>query len=188
MKRTLIILNIAMLFLLFFQSCSKDDTYTSLTTEAKDLLFYEAGDTFQLRNLATDEIITLTVNSKSFDYYRDTNPGWWLGRSGGDDYYEYGQFNFADDTNCYNGSFYVEALSNENFELSAYIGECFGNVSYSSYDFQGEIIPFIIVNNIEYTNVYLIRSYSQIIYYSNEKGIIQIVNSITQETQFVIVD
>ena len=187
MKRLFIILNFSLLFILVLQSCSKDDTYTNLSTEAKDLLFYEAGDTFQLKNVLTDEIITLTVNSKKFDYYSDSNPGFWLAGSGGDDYYEYGEYSFSDVTNCYNGNIFVQARSNGNFKLTAYIGECFGNIN-NSFEYQTEFLSSTVVNGITYSNVYLIRSSSQIIFYSQQKGIIKIVNYFSQETQFIIAE
>lgn len=99
MKRLPIIFNICVFFLLALTSCSKDDSYTNLSDEAKALLFYEVGDTFQMRNISTDEVITLTVNSNNIDFYKDSNPGFWLAGSS-DNYIEYGSYSFSDDTNC----------------------------------------------------------------------------------------
>ncbi|CAM3849292.1 hypothetical protein FLGE108171_16070 [Flavobacterium gelidilacus] len=175
-----------LIFVVVLQSCSEDDNYTDLSIEAKNLLFYEVGDTFQLKNLITDEIITLSVNSKTFDYYKESNPGFWLAGST-DNYYEYGNYNFSDVTNCYTGNISVEARKNSNFELTAYIGECFGNIN-NSFEYQSEFLQSIVVDGITYFNVYLIRSYSQIIFYSQDKGIIKIVDEFSQETQFIIVE
>jgi hypothetical protein len=187
MKRLLFTLNISVFFLLVFTSCCKDDTYIALTTEAKELLLYEVGDTFQLRNTTTDEVITLIVNSKEIDFYKDTNPGWWGGSYGGDLYLENGNYNFSDDTNCYQGSISVEARSNGKFEFTAYIGQCFGNIN-NSFEYQDEFLPSEDVGGVQYTNVYLIKSFNQTIFYSKEKGIIKIVKNSSQEMQFVIVE
>jgi hypothetical protein len=186
MKRLLFTLNISVFFLLVFTSCCKDDSYTNLSAEAKELLFYEVGDTFQLRNTTTDEVITLTVNSKEIDFYKDSNPGWWLSGSS-DNYVEYGSYLFSDDTNCYNGSIDIEARKNDKFELTAYIGECFGNIN-NSFEYQDEFLPSEDVGGVQYTNVYLIKSFNQTIFYSKEKGIIKIVKNSSQEMQFVIVE
>jgi hypothetical protein len=187
MKRIIILINISIFCLLILLSCSKDDTYTNLSPEAKALLFYEAGDTFQLKNIVTDEIITLTVNSKNFDYYRDTNPGNWLGGSGGDNYLEYGEYNFTDETNCYSGNINVEARSNGNFKFTAYIGECFGNIN-DSFEYQDEFLTSLEINGIVYLDVYLIKSFAQTVFYSKENGIIKIVDDFSQETQFIIAE
>lgn len=185
MKRLLITLNFSLVCLLIFQSCSKDDTYINLSTEAKDLLVYEAGDTFQLKNIVTDEIITLTVNWKRIDYNQDSNAGWWLAGSSGDNYYEYGEYYFTDDSNCYNGTISVEARNNSNFKLTASLGECFGYI-YDSFEYQDELLTSVEVNGINYTNIYLIKSFSQTIFYSKEKGIIKIMNNISLENEFTI--
>jgi hypothetical protein len=187
MKRLIIVINFSLFCLATLLSCSKDDTYTSLSPEAKALLFYEVGDTFQLKNIDTDEIITLTVNWKNFDYYRETYPGIWFAGSGGDDYYEYGQYNFTDETNCHNGNINVEARSNGTFKLTAYVGECFENIN-GSFEYQDEFFTSVEVNGIEYLDVYLIKSFAQTIFYSKENGIIKIVDDFSQETQFIIAE
>ncbi len=185
MKKLLLKFNLIFLSLILFQSCSKDDTYYDLPKEAKDLINYDIGDTFKLKNISTNEIVTLTINSKETYYYEESNAGWWLGGSGGDDYFERGEYSFSDITNCYTGTLSVEARSNGRFELTAYLGECFGN-NIDSFKYQDEFFPSINIAGIEYTNVYLIRSHFQVIYYSKVNGIIQIVNNFSQETQFII--
>uniref|UniRef100_UPI00404B5B20 hypothetical protein n=1 Tax=Flavobacterium sp. TaxID=239 RepID=UPI00404B5B20 len=189
MKQELIKFKLILLLAIILQSCSKDDTYVNLSDEAKDFLIYEIGDTFKLRNVATDEIITLTVNRKEIDYYKESSPGagWWLGGSGGDDYYERGEFTFSDDTDCYIGTLSVEARSNGNFELTAYLGGCFGNINYA-FDYEGEFFPFIEVDGVAYSDAYLLRSYPDILFYSKEKGILKILDDYNQETRFTIVE
>ena len=187
MKTLFLKFAISCVSIIFLQACTKDDTYTNLPQEAKDLLLYEIGDTFKLRNVNTNEIILLTVNSKEIYYTKDSNPGWWLGSSGGDNYYQRGEFTFSDVTNCHNGSVSVETRGSNNFTLKAFIGECFGNIN-DTFEYQNEPLTITEVNGITYTDVYLIKSYSQTIFYTKSFGIIKIVNNSTQATQFVIAE
>ena len=186
MKRFLISLNFYMICIILLQSCCKDDSYTYLTDEAKEFLFYEQGDTFRLKNLMTDEIITLTVSTKSYNIYKSsgTSGGTYSGFNS-DNYYEYGEYNFTNDLNCYNGNIAVEARNNGNFKLTATIGECFGNI-FDTFAYQDETLTSVEVNGINYTNIYLIKSYSQTIFYSKQKGIIKITNNFSLETEFII--
>ena len=46
------------LVLIALYSCKPDDFYYNLSDEARELLLFEIDDTFQLKNLETDEIIT----------------------------------------------------------------------------------------------------------------------------------
>lgn len=176
-----------------FCSCSKEDTYTDLSEESKELLTYEAGDTFELRNLVNDEIIELTVSFKNFDYYRDTNPGWWLGSYGGDDFYEYGEYYFTNETNCYTGSVMIKARSNGNFEFSIGTGDCFGEYlttfEFNSLAFEyNSDITSININNVEYPETYILNSRNNTIFYTKENGIIQIVDNDIETEIFEIVE
>lgn len=171
----------------FFQACTPDDTYDSLPQEAKDLLIYEIGDTFKLKNVNTNEIITLTVNSKEIYYFRDTNPGWMLASWGGDHYNERGEFTFSDETNCYNGSVSVSTSINDSFSLKAFVGECFGNF-FSTFEYQNEPLISTEINGVTYTDVYLIKSWSQTIFYTKAFGIIKIEHESMDASQFIITE
>lgn len=176
---------------MILQSCSKKETYTNLAEEAKELLLYEIGDTFELKNVATDEIITLTVNRKEIDYYEDQNPGNWLTGSGTDNYYEYGEFSFSDDTGCYNGSVSIEARSGVNFEFGIGTGNCFGEYlttfEFNSlgFEYDGEIIS-IDINGTEYPETYVLNSQNNTIFYTKEDGIIQIFDEVDGIAKFTI--
>lgn len=186
MRRFLIGLNCFVISILLLQSCCKDDTYTYLTDEAKEFLLYEEGDIFRLKKLSTDEIVDLTVTYKKTGIYKSsgTSGGTYSGFNS-DDYYEYGEYYFTNDLNCYNGNIYVEARNNGNFKLTASIGECFGNI-FDTFEYRDEILTSVEVNGINYTDIYLIKSYSQTIFYSKEKGIIKITNNFSLETEFII--
>ena len=197
MKKIFVEISFFLLILTIYSSCSKEDTYTDLSEEAKELLTYEAGDTFKLRNLLNDEIIELTVEWKNFDYYRDTNPGNWLGGSGGDNYYEYGEYYFTDETNCYTGSVMIEARSNGNFEFSIGTGNCFGEYISTSefyslgFEYTDEIANTI-VNDIDYPETYVLKTvrhrFLNTIFYSKENGIIRIDDNRNQSTVFTIAE
>ena len=183
MKKLLLKFKIIVLLLLVLQSCDKGDSYYDLTTEAKDLLLYEVGDTFKLKNVITDEVVNFTVSSKEFYHFKESNAGWWLASSGGDDYFESGSYSFTGDSNCYNGTVSVQAKSNGGFRLIAYSAECLLN---NSSEYQNEPLTTININGIDYSNVYIIRSNYQTLFYSKEKGVLKITNDFTNETQFII--
>ena len=84
--------------------------------------------------------------------------------SAGDDYFENRSYSYSDSTNCYTGTLQVQARSNGRFELITYIGQCFGN-NIDSFKYQDEIVPSITIDGIEYTNLYLLKSYYQTMYY-----------------------
>mgnify|MGYP006434983915 CR=1 FL=1 len=189
-------LKILLIFIIILQSCSKEETYTNLTEEAKELLLYDVGDTFEIKNLSTDEIITLTVNRKEMDYYEEQNPGNWLTGSGTDDYYEYGEYSFSDETGCYNGSVSVEARGGENFEFRIGTGDCFGEFLATpefnnslGFEFDGEIVS-INLNDNEFTETYVLNTvnnaFVNTIFYTKENGIVQINDN--QSTVFTLVE
>jgi hypothetical protein len=185
MRRALTVFKILLIFTIVFQSCSKEeDSYINLTDEAKELLLYEIGDTFLLKNTITDEIITLTVDGKTIDYYENGGtPGSIYSGLGGDSFYEYGRYSFSDETGCYNGSVSIEARSGGNFEFRIFTGECFGEFlatpEFNSlgFEFDGEIVS-INVNGIEFTETYVLNTvnnaFVNTIFYTKENGIVQI--------------
>uniref|UniRef100_UPI004049C7FF hypothetical protein n=2 Tax=Flavobacterium sp. TaxID=239 RepID=UPI004049C7FF len=190
MKQLILKIKLIFLFVLIFQSCSKSDDYYSLPEEAKSLILYEIGDTFKLKKISTDEIITLTVFSKEIDYYKESSSGnWGFGfGSGSDSYYERGHYSFSDESNYYDGTIFVDASSSkDSFEFTAYLNNSFGNY-YETFAYQDEFLPSIEVDGIEYMDIYLIRAYSQVIFYSKENGIIKIDDIASQETLFIKVE
>ena len=198
MKKTLFGLIIFLFLLLTFQSCSEEDSYIDLTDEAKKLILYDVGDTFELKNIETNEIITLTVNWKEFEYSRDgPTPGDIYGGIGGDNFYERAEYFFSDTTDCYNGTVAVEARSNGNFEFSIGTGDCFGEylttTEFNSlgFEFNGEISN-INVNGVEYSETYVLETFNtaftNTIFYTKENGIVQIFDNYTQSAVFTIAE
>lgn len=177
-----------LLFLLLLQSCKPDDIYIDLSAEAKTFLQFEVGDTFKLKNHQTNEIIILTVTSKKIRHEEDNSPGSWVsfGSSGGDTYIERGEYTFSDVNNCYDGSLSVEPRGAD-FELKMYLGNCFGNYSYT-FDYQNDFFSTINVSGITYSNAYLLKSWPDSLYYSKEKGILKIVDNTNQNIRFSIVE
>ncbi len=182
-------LGIFFLVLITLQSCKPDDVYHDLSDDAKDFLLFEIDDTFKLKNLETDEIITLTITSKEIRHYEDgPNESSFISFGpSADVYIERGEYIFTDETNCYDGIVSVEANRDGGFELKAYLGNCFGDIDYS-FDYQDEFFTTIDVEGIEYSNAYLLRSFPDILFYSKEKGILKIVDDFNQETLFMIVE
>ena len=188
MKRTYFQFFLCLVCLTLFQSCSKDDSNTYLTDEAKSFVFFEEGDTFQLKNVSTDEIISLTVQWKKFEMYKDNGtPGGVAFGPSSDSFVEYGECYFSDVTECYNGTIFLEARGNGNFELSIYLGNCFYEYS-SDFKFQNTSSQTIEVSGTSYPNAYLFTSAPDDLFYSKEKGILKIFNNFDQEERFIIVE
>jgi hypothetical protein len=187
MKRLLLGVTFFFCCIIVLQSCSKDDSYYNLSEEAKAFLLYEEGDTFQLKNTTTNEIITLTVTNKEFAFSKGGTPGSIYSGIGSDSYYQYGSYSFTDSTNCYNGNFMVEAKKQGDFEMNVYLGGCFGSTNFA-FEYQDEFFTSIDVAGVNYANAYLFRSAPNFLYYSKEKGILKIIRGIDQEELFTIVD
>jgi hypothetical protein len=169
-------------------SCKQDDVYHDLSNDAKDLILFEVDDTFRLKNLETNEIITLTVIQKTIEYYNTSSSNYFISfGSGGNVYVEHGEYIFRDSTNSYWGTVTVEANTDGSFKFDAYLGDGFVN-TYYPFDYQDEFFSTIDVEGIEYSNAYLLRSSPDILFYSKEKGILKIVDDFSQETRFTIVE
>ena len=181
---------ITLLFLLIsLQSCKPDDRYYKLSDEAKSFLPFEVNDTFKLKNLNTNEIITLTVISKETHFIDDgPNESFFLAFGPpADTYVERSEYRFTDNSNCYNGQVSVLADREGGYLLSAYVSGCFGNADYA-YEYRDEFFPTIDVEGIQYPNAYLLRSFPNVIYYSKEKGILKIVDDYNDITLFSYVE
>lgn len=179
---------IFILILITLQSCKPDDVYYNLSDEAKELLLFEIGDTFKLKNLETNEIITLTVTFKEIRHYEGGGEISHIAVGpSADVYIERGMYIFTDETNCYDGIVAIEANRDRDFEFKVYLGNCFGDIDYS-FDYQDEFFTTIDVEGVAYSNAYLLRSFPDILYYSKEKGILKIVDDFNQETRFTIVE
>jgi len=193
MKRIFIGLIVPLLYLTILQSCSKEeDSYVNLTAEAKELILFDVGDTFELKNIETNEIITLTVNWSEFEYIEDGGtPGSIYSNFNGDNYYERGEYYFSDQTECYNGTVAVEARANGNFEFSIFTGDCFSDYlttfEFNSlgFEYDGETIS-IDINATEYPETYVLNSQNNTIFYTKENGIIQIFDEAEESEKFTI--
>lgn len=197
MRKSIFELRFALFLLLIFQSCSNKDSYTPLSDQARELLVYDVGDTFMLRNLVTEELIEFRVDFKNIDYYKDTNPGNWVFGFGGDSYYEQGEYYFTDETTCYSGSVLVEARRDGNFDFTIGTGNCFceflSTAQFNSLGFKHEdVITSLNINGIEYPETYKLDAFSgpfiNTIYYTKEKGIIQIYDDDKQSVVFELVE
>ncbi|MFD2541664.1 hypothetical protein ACFSSB_04970 [Lacinutrix gracilariae] len=164
---------ILLLFLLV-TSCKIEDRYYDLSQEGKEFLAYEAGDTFQLKNIETNEIISFSVESKSIEYVEDgPNESSFIFVSYSEELIEIGRILFTDNSNCYKGEIKVKADRDNGFEFTAYLYDCFGD---DFYYFQNEFMDTTNVEGVEYSNAYLLRNYPKTLYYSKEKGILKIVD------------
>ncbi len=183
------------LIIISLQSCMPEDKYYNLSDDAKEFLFFELDDTFKLRNLSTDEIITLKIISKEIEHYADGGISHISFGPSADVYIERGEYIFTDDSNCYTGSVIIEARRDGSFEFSIRTGDCFGEYlatpEFNSlkFEFSDEIIS-INVNGIEYTKTYILNTVNNAIvntiFYTKEKGIIQINDN--QSTVFTITE
>ncbi|MBP0905072.1 hypothetical protein ACFSKN_15540 [Mariniflexile gromovii] len=175
MKKLLKNYGIIILTLVMLQSCKKDDLYYNLSDDAKGFLFFNLEDTFKLKNLTSDEIITLTVVSKEFNYFKD-GPNESFSISFGvvpaDVYVEIGVLKFTDTTNCYNGEIFIMANQDGSFVLRVSLNECFMVSSY--YQYYDELLPTTSVEGIEYQNAYILKGGPNDLFYSKEKGILKI--------------
>ncbi|MBZ9651588.1 hypothetical protein [Psychroflexus montanilacus] len=192
------LINISLIALILLASCQPSDSYIDLSENAKELIKFELGDTFQLKNLITDEIIELEIISKDIRYVDGSGPSTGtILDAGGDTYYERGTFRFSDQSNCYSVSVLVEARSNGNFEFSIGTGDCFGEylstTEFNSlgFEYNGEITN-INVNGVEYSETYVLETFNtaftNTIFYTKENGIVQIFDNQIQSAVFTIAE
>jgi hypothetical protein len=185
MKKTLIYNLKILLILLLVTSCKVEDRYYDLSQEGKELLTYEIGEVFQLKNIETNEIISFSVHSKTIEYIDDgSNESSFIFGSSSDDFIEVGRISFMDNSNCYKGEISVKGDRDNGFEFTAYFYDCFGD---DFYYFQNEFIDTIEVDGAEYYNVYILRNYPKTLYYSKEKGILKIVD-FDENTLFELIE
>lgn len=175
------------LFILLLNSCKPDDVYVNLSQNAKELIGFEVGQTFRLKDNQTNQIITLTVMSKNIQHYESSEYSTIYLGPRGDYYIERGEYTFTDTTNCYNGIVTVEAVTNDDFKFQIFLSNCFGNSDFP-FEFSNEIFPQISFLGNTYNNVYFLPSAASDIYYTKEKGIIKIVNSFNQNVRFSIIE
>ena len=188
MKKTLKTFGIFLLILVSFQSCTPDDIYYNLSEDAKGFLLFDVNDTFKLKNIDTNEIITLTIISNKNSYFEvgpNESSFVYLGPRA-DVYVESATYKFTDNSHCYYGEVTVIADVNGGYLLKVEINGCFGNEYYSN-EYQNEFVPIVDVEGIQYQNAYLLRSYPNLLYYSKEKGILKIVNE-SNQTKFSYVE
>jgi hypothetical protein len=160
------------------QSCKPDDIYYDLSENAKGFVNFEIGDTFKLKNLNTDEVITLHVITKNIlyeNYGSGESSFISFGVAPAETYVQVGTYAFTDNLKCYNGEISVIANEEGGFLFTARINGCFDNLG-SIYQYNNVFFPTIDVDGIQYQNAYLLDSNHNILYYSKEKGILKIVD------------
>ena len=161
--------------LLLATSCKVEDTYYDLNQEGKALLTYDIGETFKLKNVETNDIVSFVVDSKIIEYIDDgPNESSFIFGASADTFIEIGALSFVDNSNCYKGEITVKGDRDNGFQFSAYFYDCFGD---DFYYFQNEFVDTTDVEGIAYSNVYVLRNYPKTLYYSKEKGILKIVDS-----------
>lgn len=172
-------------FLLALISCKPEDNYFSLSNEAKEFLVYEEGETFKLRNENTQEVILFTIISKTIEFEEDgpnSSPPIAFGLPV-DNYYEKGTVSFSSMEN-YNGEISVMADRNEEYDFRIYFKGAFEYNLFSYPTYFGAIN----INDIEYQDSYILKSYPNELYYSKEKGILKIYDVYEEITKFSIVE
>lgn len=186
MKKALTYFGIVVLLSLSLQSCKPDDIYHDLTDDAKGFINFEIGDTFKLKNLNTNEIITLNVITKNtiYENYSSGESSFVsFGSVPADTYVQRGAYSFTDNLNCYKGEISVTANAEGGFTLTALIHGCFNDLG-SIYQYYNTFFSTIDVEGIQYQNAYLLNSSPNVLYYSKEKGILKIVDQSNNITLF----
>ena len=186
--------------MILFPCCQPSDSYIDLSENAKEFLQFEIGDSFLLTNLETDEIIELNITFKEIDYIDGSasNTGTFLDFRG-DSFFEQGLYLFSDQSNCYKGNLKIEARSENEFEFTITLLDCFGenlttsNINNFEFEHDDEIIS-INVNGVDYPETYILNTVNNTsfldntIFYTKENGIIQIDNNRSQSTVFTITE
>ena len=182
------IFSVILLFLIL-QSCRREPIYYNLSNEAKGFLVYGLNDTFKLKNSETDEIILFTIVEKEVGYVDGgPNESSYIGATA-DIYEERGFYKFTDAENCFSGELSLIAERENKFRLSVYLYGCFENSSFT-YEYLNNEFSSIEIDGKIYNNVYLFEKYQDSIFYSKDKGILKITETIDfRETrQFTIVE
>ncbi len=185
MKVSLIATAIILLLLTGLQSCfPPDDKYYNLSDDAKSFLLFDVNDTFKLKNLSTDEVITLTITSKEIFFDNSVSSLIYLGPLA---HFEKGVYRFMDSIDCYSGEVSLLADRDGAYELKANLCGCFLNFK-NLFEYQDEFFSTIDVEGIEYQNAYLLNSFQYSMYYSKENGILKITDDLNQTTLFSYVE
>lgn len=183
-------------FLLFalvtivLQSCKSEDTYHDLSMDAKSFINFEKGHVFKLKNIVSNEIITLKVSSKDF-VYENIGSGESsmasFGSAPGENYAQKGTIYFKDNNQCYKGNIVVQATENGDYSILFILNGCFSTNGWVYYLDNPSPLS-INVNGIVYPKVYKFVANNNIMYFSKEKGIIQISEIATNNVLFSIVE
>jgi hypothetical protein len=184
MKKKLVIL-----LLLILQSCSPNPIYYNLSNETKEFLVYDINDTFQLKNSETNEIIPFTIVEKEYGYVEGgPNESSFIGATA-DIYEERGYYKFTDSSNCYTGELTLVAERENKFSLKVYLYGCFEHSDFT-YEYLNNQFSSIEIDGNVYNNVYLFEKFQDSIFYSKEKGILKITETInfTETRRFTIVE
>lgn len=177
-----------LLLSIVLQSCNCEDKYYSLNKNAKSLLSFDQNETFKLRNIETRETTTFTVLTNKVEVLEEQRsysllP---LPSCGTDTFYEQGSYTFEDSNNCYNGAVNVNANSEGGFNFTIRMTGCEGAFS-GFFTYNNAKPEDILIGSKIYEDVYLLESEYKKLYYSKEKGILQIFET-SGNTYYTIVD
>ncbi|MGO3183675.1 MAG: hypothetical protein ACTIJ9_12675 [Aequorivita sp.] len=169
------IITVSVCCVMMFSSCKREDKYYALSSEAKGFLAYDEGETFRLRNETTDDTITFQVETRTleFEEHNAPSPHYAWGVSG-DTYFEVGHISFRSDEGCV-GEIWVEGYYNNEFTVKINLYECFDNMYFQEYEYIGNVE----VNDRLYHDAYQFIG-PGLLYYSKEKGILQIHKRLTE--------
>lgn len=190
MKKIIAFFGIIFLLSISLQSCKPDDIYYDLSDDAKSYVNFEIGDSFKLKNLNTNEVITLNVITKNIlyeNYGSGESSFISFGVAPSETYVQRATYTFTDNLNCYKGEISVVANQEVKFRLTSLIDGCFSDLG-SVYQYNNLFYPTVDVEGIQYQNAYLLNSNSNVLYYSKEKGILKIVNQPKNITLFSYVE
>lgn len=161
--------------------CKAEDNYYYLSDEAKKYMSYNEGETFDLKDSSTGEVVSFKVSSIKTEMRQGHNSGSghiYYGPSG-DDFYEYCEIQLISTKNCFDVilKFKASQKANEseeyiNFEFNASLETCNYNTSLH-YPKKSDLI-----DNVNYfKNTIAVSGYDAGIYSRlviSEKGIVYI--------------
>ncbi len=182
MKQILLLLTILVLY-----SCKPDDIYYLLSDEAKSFVNYEVGQTFQLENQATEDILNFTITEIETETIRLGNgPGQmvFLGVPA-DKFYERTRVKFTSENDC-SGSIFVRAQDTIDFDIHIGFTDCNTGKSVNANGVP-EFIGNYNLDGITYTNVYIISGFQHELYYSIDIGFVEIIAFDDSEDSFKLI-
>lgn len=172
------IIFLSSLFLLF-ASCEKKIVKHELKEDGTAFLWPQNGESFKLLDQTKKDTITFTVQStdNSFKPIREMD-NITLGLK--KDLYEKAEIKLANEKGC-SGSVKVNADKNDSYNVYVKLSPCLDLPLFT----EPQKMDPMRINGIEYRDVLSLKGYpNQSLYFSNQKGILQIVDNTNGEVLF----